>query len=257
MSYNTNIKVINLTNFVLKSRKEMHFIMININVPNKLKTIIVVFVVVILSINSAINVVSASNVKSIYVKSMKYTLKNWNCHWVASYLKKGFYTGYVKNEIPNGKGTFSVNTKEEGITYKWYYSGLWKDGRPNGNGVMDLGDGYKYSGQWKNGEMYGKCELVPGGDDGGTLKIIGIYKIDKFTGNATYYLINGDKIIGYDQKPSLIKGTYIYKNGNKFIGCIDSNGYMLQGYGTFIYKSGKKVKGIWKDGKYISAKGKK
>lgn len=202
------------------------------NILDKLKIELLALITALLLVNSSVSdvtVISASISNTRYVKNMKYSLNNWSCNWVvATYLKNGVYTGYIKNKIPDGKGTFSVNSKDYGITIKWSYSGSWKNGRPNGYGVMNLSYGLKYSGQWKNGQPDGKCEIVPAVD--GTLRIVGTYKIDKFIGNATYYFMNGDK----------------------FIGCFDTNLCLLQGDGTFIYKDGRKVIGTWKNGKYIS-----
>lgn len=79
---------------------------------------------------------------------------------------EGTYTGEIKNNLPNGKGTFLYTSKEGGFTH----NGQWKDGVFHGYGTHTWESGYKYIGDYENGKREGtgkyyfKNKLVYEGD---------------------------------------------------------------------------------------------
>lgn len=157
---------------------------------------------------------SASKTKAaVKVTNKKCTLK------LSIGTKNGIYTGYVKNNIPNGKGTFSSHDS--------------------------AGVEWTLSGNWTNGHINGKCTYISDNGD----KYIGEYKNDKKCGKGTYVWFNGDMYTG-NYKNDLIEGsgTYTYSYGLKCVGQF-KNG-KLEGHGTYTMDNGTiKYTGELKDGK--------
>lgn len=95
------------------------------------------------------------------------------------------YIGQIKNEKPNGEGTFVYSNGTK-------YFGNWKDGKGNGNGIKT----------WKNGNKY-----------------VGTFKDDKFHGQGSFFYRNGSKYVGeYKNGKQNGNGTFTYANGGTFVG---------------------------------------
>jgi hypothetical protein len=75
---------------------------------------------------------------------------------------KGIYTGELKNNIPNGKGSFTVKFTDTDREIEKIYNGDWLNGIPHGFGIFEIIQIYKsnkqteidiYEGEWKFGEF--------------------------------------------------------------------------------------------------------
>lgn len=67
--------------------------------------------------------------------------------------RQGIYTGEIKNNLPDGVGTFS-SENDEGV--EWTYTGEWKKGKMEGEGCTDFGNGQKHYGEHSEGELNGR-----------------------------------------------------------------------------------------------------
>lgn len=199
------------------------------------------------------------------------------------------YTGYLINDIPNGKGTMIykngdksegnwVNEKREGHGIIEYANGDKFDGnfindKKEGKGMCQYSDGSKYEGEYKNdkingqgifnytggekyeGEFVDDCRCGKGiyyFSDGS--KYEGEFKNDQREGHGVCYFSQGDKYDGnWVNDKCEGKGLYLYKNGDKYVGCF-KNG-LKNGHGICSYTNGSKYDGEWKndckDGKGI------
>lgn len=82
------------------------------------------------------------------------------------------YTGYWKNGVPSGKGTYIWSDGSN-------YQGNYEDGKKRGQGkyTFNLSKSY-YEGSWSNGKPNGKGVLVLNTEEG-VVKISGIWKLGK------------------------------------------------------------------------------
>jgi len=126
----------------------------------------------------------------------------------------GKYEGEIKNGLPNGQGTVTLNDGEK-------YVGEWKDGKNYGQGTFYYTDGSVYVGELKGGER---------------------------NGQGTFTWSDGHKYVGeYKDGNNYGQGTYTFKKGNKYVG-----GWKYgkrNGQGTITWSDGEKYVGEWKDGK--------
>lgn len=65
---------------------------------------------------------------------------------------EGVYSGEIKDEKPNGKGSW---VKHDGSNYK----GNWKDGKLEGKATIEYPDNKKVDGEFKDGKLHGKGKI--------------------------------------------------------------------------------------------------
>lgn len=77
---------------------------------------------------------------------------------IAGGQRQGVYSGEVSNDIPNGKGKFSVKVDpSQGVN--WIYEGGFKDGHFDGQGKLSLANGITREGTFKNDQLEGKGKI--------------------------------------------------------------------------------------------------
>ncbi len=180
----------------------------------------------------------------------------------------GRYTGEWKDEMPNGKGTFTVSrdtdlffekgdvvagtfvnglaqgdvevTNENNDTH---YEGAFKDGLPHGKCEYEDPDGVKVVGTFKRGELSGQVEITY--TDGGTYS--GNYRDGDLNGQGTYTYPSGDIYTGnFTDGLFSGQGTYSFPNGDKYEGAFENGNF--NGYGTYTTADGEVLyQGEWKD----------
>ena len=177
------------------------------------------------------------------------------------------YIGEFENSTFNGKGmfTYGLNTKWAG----YEYTGEFKNGKRNGKGIMAYKDGQIYLGSWADDEREGQGILTfPSGK-----KWEGQWKSSKLNGLGIKYFANGiinkegifmdDEFLYAQSLPNCIGawsvtnwkncfGTYIWENGDKYVGGHKDG--MFHGHGTYTFGSksewaGDKYKGQYKNNK--------
>lgn len=67
-------------------------------------------------------------------------------------IRKGIYTGQLKNGLPHGEGVFS-SVSSDGIS--WVYRGQWSEGHCNGQGSTIWDSGQMEIGKYVNDELQG------------------------------------------------------------------------------------------------------
>lgn len=174
----------------------------------KIKNILKVFILsclVVLINSSILNISATTKIQKVTNKLLKV------------YNTQGYYTGQLKNSIPNGQGTITYKNGDK-------YIGQWKNGKHEGKGTYMWKKGNKYQGQFKNNKFDGQGILT--------------YKNGaKYTGQWRNGLMQG-------------KGTMIYENGNKYEGQWSLN--FQNGYGKLTDANGNVIsEGQWLNGKYI------
>lgn len=181
---------------------------------------------------------------------------------------RSIYVGQFKDGMRDGQGTHTMpdgrkyvgqskQGKKDGQgTHTWpdgaKYVGRFKDETFDGQGTFTLPDGKIKEGIWQKGKFLGKLQkeeelkgttvnVASGGDNvvqqGGQQK----YYDGKMTDGGHY---KGET---FDNKPHGL-GTYIYPNGDKYVGQYRYG--MKEGQGTYTYLSGEKHVGQWKDDKH-------
>ncbi|MBO7254321.1 MAG: nucleotidyltransferase family protein, partial [Clostridia bacterium] len=173
--------------------------------------------------------------------------------------KRGRYTGYLTNNIPNGSGEhivensfryvgFFVNGSYEGfgkIEYSdgSYYEGEFKKNQANGEGTLYCANGDIINGIFSEGQPGGFCnyEYSDGNLFTGTM-INGLKH-----GEGTFYWLNGDKYVGSfvdDRRDGY--GILYYSNGDTYQGNW-SQGF-CNGFGTYLWSNGTKYEGNFEIG---------
>jgi len=132
-----------------------------------------------------------------------------------------YYIGEVKNNLPNGEGSFFYSTES-------VYEGEWKKGLPNGYGKRVYDNGKIYDGEWENGKRHGKGIYYTVNDNTGTKETV----IANWVDNRLY-----------DEK-----GEILFGDGSRYVGGIKS-GY-LSGKGCFYWNNGS----LSTEGLYIQGK---
>ncbi len=150
----------------------------------------------------------------------------------------GTYEGeYNSSKQFHGKGTYTFPNGDK-------YEGNFAYGKRSGQGTYYFHSGAVYTGEWSGGKKHGKGKMTwPDGSyyEGG-------YSYNKKSGEGytkiTYE--DGDKYEGpmYNGRNSG-KGTYTYKNGNKYTG--EMNG-LPNGQGTMVYADGTTRTGRFENG---------
>ena len=192
--------------------------------------------------------------RPVYVEAQRITLT-----YPSGRTYEGLYTGNLVKDQP--KDDDAVFDSDSG----WVYTGAFANGLENGRGVQINSDGSRLEGEWKNGFQSGTGTVTnPYG------RVIGEWKIDAASGQATIPYGNGDKYAGgwIDGGGSNGQGTYTYKDGGTLEGewkndslgssgtVTDADGKVLgkwevdaaNGWATIPYPDGNKYTGEWKDG---------
>ena len=169
------------------------------------------------------------------------------------------YVGEFKEGKRNGKGTFTYLSGDK-------YVGEYKDDKRYGQGTYTFKSGVIWVGEWKNSELNGYAiKYYATGD----INQEGIFKDGKFlyaqnskhppcpsdqTENyhdcyGTYVFANGDTYVGeYKDNKYYGQGTYTYANGDKYVGEYKKG--KQSGQGTTFFTSGAKYIGEYKDDKW-------
>ena len=196
--------------------------------------------------------------------------------------KGDIYIGEWRNNIRTGHGTYTFADGEK-------YVGEFKDNRYSGQGALTQVNGNKYVGEYKDDKRYGQGTYT--WKDGriwvgewknselngyaikyyqsGDINQEGIFKDGKFlyaqnskhppcpsdqTENyhdcyGTYVFANGDTYVGeYKDNKYYGQGTYTYANGDKYVGEYKKG--KQSGQGTTFFTSGAKYIGEYKDDKW-------
>lgn len=97
---------------------------------------------------------------------------------------EGVYTGEVKDGIPHGRGSFTMQKSDNGLS--WSYEGEWENGVIAGEGVKREGR-YTFTGSFKGGLSHGYCEIM----DDGILRYKGVCRDGALHGEGTLYTRSG------------------------------------------------------------------
>ena len=174
----------------------------------------------------------------------------------------GKYTGYFKDTLRHGQGTFYYKKSGDKYVGDWKYNnrngngtyyfsnsnkyvGEWKDNRKNGQGTYYFTNGDKYVGEWKDGRKNGNGIYTKNS----VVRYVGEWKDGRKNGNGVYTYPNGQKTSGKFYKGYPSYGTELYSgvSGEKYIG--NFKNWKRHGQGTYYYKNGNKYEGQWKNGK--------
>jgi len=133
--------------------------------------------------------------------------------------------GCITGDCDNGYGTYSYSNGDK-------YTGDWVNQKMHGNGAYYYKNGDVYKGQFKNNKLEGIGTVVfhTGA------KYTGNYFNNKANGEGTYFHTSG-KV----EKGLWINGVFEGKNTNKKKGCI--SGDCENGFGTYIFPNGEKYIG--------------
>lgn len=100
----------------------------------------------------------------------------------------GTYTGPLKNELPNGEGTFKSKNEDNN---SWIYTGNFVDGHFDGEGTTTWSNGQKQLGTYKNDKLNGTAKLFSEND---VLLYEGIWKDGLYDGTGKLYSKDGQVI---------------------------------------------------------------
>ena len=200
----------------------------------------------------------------------------------STHTKKSTYSGELKNNKRQGKGTLYyksgeiyegnfLNNKRHGHgKYSWKaglsYEGLWENGERSGWGVLKSnGQGLIYEGFWAKGEFNGQ---------GAKYYAHGVYEghfsNNKENGYGTFVYVNRDKYEGYwlegqrngfgtlynENKGKIFEGTWAldryegegteYCEKGRYTGLFKAG--LKDGNGKFYYEDGTAFEGFWVKG---------
>ena len=154
---------------------------------------------------------------------------------IYTYASGNKYVGEFKDDKENGQGT---HTRADGNKYV----GEFKNGKRNGQGTYNWKDGRIWVGKWKNSELNGYAiKYYASGD----INKEGIFKDGKFlyAQNSKNLPCPSDQTENYHD----CYGTYVFANGNKYVGEFKEG--KRHGQGTFTWVDGEKYVGEYKKGK--------
>ncbi|MCB0550667.1 MAG: caspase family protein [Phaeodactylibacter sp.] len=165
-------------------------------------------------------------------------------------------SGCISGDCSNGKGTLAYIDGSR-------YAGQFRQGKPNGQGVFYYPNGDQHTGEFQNGVPHGKGSLrMASGQlteghwvDGEYLGFQarpekGCIYGDCKDGHGTYIFKEGNKYIGFFSNGLPHgRGTVFYTNGERYEGQMGNAKF--NGYGTLFLKDGSTVSGYWEDGTYV------
>jgi len=97
---------------------------------------------------------------------------------------EGVYTGELKDGVPHGQGSFTMQKSESGL--EWSYQGQWENGEITGQGVLEQPP-FVFKGGFRSGLLDGACTVT----DNGILRYQGMCKDGKLHGEGTLYTQSG------------------------------------------------------------------
>lgn len=175
---------------------------------------------------------------------------------------KSIYEGYIKNSLPNGKGTIYFVNKEiykgdfvDGEmtgkgTYiyadKSYYTGKIKNGIFNGEGSMKWINGTEFHGNFLDSTLSGKGKIF---NDKMGEKYIGNFDKNYFNGYGVYSYNNGDIYEG-NFEHGIKKGKGIFKRNDKVEFEVEWDDDLPNGNGIVTYNKFK-LNGLWRNGNIV------
>jgi hypothetical protein len=192
-----------------------------------------------------------------------------------------YYQGFWRNDR---RCFYGINRFSSGSEYR----GFWQMDKKNGFGVHTFSNGEKYTGYFKKDLRHGYGEFIFENEN----KFVGEFENDSIYGEGVMYYADGKIERGFwigDKLTRLQKlgfgcvsgdcwygyGTYIAKNGDRYIGewinskysgkgmLYETNGNIYvgefkeglkEGYGKQIYNNGERYLGTWKKN-YIDGRG--
>ena len=157
----------------------------------------------------------------------------YNGRGVFAYIDGSRYEGQFRNGKPNGQGAFYYPNGDQ-------YSGEFSNGVPHGKGRLLMANGQTREGHWLDGEYMGYQARPEKGCIYGDCR----------NGYGTYIFKDGNKYIGlFRNGLPHGKGTVYYSNGERYEGQMANAKF--NGYGTLFMKDGTTISGNWKDGVYV------
>ena len=158
--------------------------------------------------------------------------RGYNGVGLAKYHNGDTYNGTFVDGVREGKGVYTYAEKVEKYDGEWHenmrhgigkmtyseageYNGFWENGKRHGEGVFNYTNGDVYSGWWRFGEKEG-------------------------TGSYTYHN-EGMKLYGEFASGQIIKGSWIFPNGQKYSGAFENN--KPKGKGKWVMSNGNIVDG--------------
>ena len=140
-------------------------------------------------------------------------LRNKKPHGRGKHIFKGdshpceMYIGDFVDGIPEGEGTYNSKIGS--------YTGQWKNNKHHGEGIL-LSKRGEYRGQFFNGKWQGHGKIIRANGD----VYEGEFKNSKYDGFGKLWYDNGDICEGEFKNSDMVqaKCTYIYKNGDTYVG---------------------------------------
>ncbi|HMR91746.1 MAG TPA: hypothetical protein PKC69_05515 [Chitinophagaceae bacterium] len=153
------------------------------------------------------------------------------------------YEGDMANNNLHGKGKMVF---PDGNVYQ----GSFTNGQANGKGKMLFANGDVYEGDFKGGKRTGKGKVVYA--NGNVYEGEWLDNIRSGKGKMTIHDVKsknyGNAFDGEWKNDSPLKGTYTWKNGDRYEGEMVNNN--LHGKGKKTYADGKVEEGNWENGKF-------
>ena len=159
----------------------------------------------------------------------------YNGRGTMAYVDGSRYEGEFRLGRPDGRGTFYYPNGER-------HKGRFSKGVPDGEGVLHKMDGSTLEGHWIEGEYLGTQARPDKGCIEGNCE----------NGTGTYIFKEGDRYIGsFRNNLPHGQGTVFYANGERYEGTMAYAKF--NGYGTLFMNDGTEVSGFWKDGVFQGA----
>ncbi|KAG5488576.1 hypothetical protein JIQ42_00184 [Leishmania sp. Namibia] len=172
-----------------------------------------------------------------------------------------WYRGQWERHVPHGRG--EARLTPGGTLYK----GEWQDGRRNGSGALTYPNGMTVHGKWVDDELLPRVHVVyqdgstydglwdPKGEcrhgQGTWIDMQGCkhtheWQCDVRVGAGREVYPNGVVLDGVWRAGELVEGTYIFPNGDRYVGSLDTVLHIREGTGTTISRDGASVYiGAW------------
>ncbi|KAG5464004.1 hypothetical protein LSCM1_00183 [Leishmania martiniquensis] len=172
-----------------------------------------------------------------------------------------WYRGQWERHVPHGRGEACL--APGGVLYK----GEWRDGRRHGSGALTYPNGMRVHGTWADDELLPLVHVMY--EDGSTYdgfwdpekacrhgegtwidtqgcKHTHEWQCDVRFGTGREVYPNGVVLDGVWQADELVDGTYIFPNGDRYVGSLDEVLHIREGTGTTVSADGVSVyTGAW------------